>query len=73
VLAAVGNKEAIRGLVNGLGCDYSKLRQFKTSENYDYNGQYRVDIAMALLEITGQNFGTDQKRWTLWLDQQKPF
>jgi HEAT repeat protein len=73
VLAEVGNREAIRGLINGLGCDYSKLKRFKTSDEYDYNTQYRVDIAMALQDVTGQNFGTDQKRWTLWLDQEKPF
>jgi HEAT repeat protein len=66
VLNAIGNKEAIRGLINGLGCDYSKLKRSKTN---DYNAQYRADIAMALLDITGQNFGTDQKRWTQWLDQ----
>ena len=63
------NKEAIRGLVNGLGCDYSRLKRFKTNDDYDFNGEYRGEIAKALQEITGQNFGTDQKRWTLWVDQ----
>lgn len=71
VLVAVRNKEAIRGLVNGLGCDYSKLKEFKTSRDYDYNGEYRGRIAKALKEITGQDFGVDQKLWLLWLDQQK--
>ena len=69
VLAAVRNKEAIQGLINGLGCDYSRLHRFKTNDDYDYNGEYRGEIAKVLQEITGQNFGTDQKRWTLWLDQ----
>lgn len=69
VLAAVRNKEAIRGLVNGLGCDYSRLKRFKTNDDYDFNGEYRGEIAKTLQEITGQNFGTDQKRWTLWVDQ----
>ena len=71
VLVAVRNKEAVRALINGLGCDYSKLYRFKTNRDYDYNGEYRARIAEALKEITGQNFGTDQKRWLLWLDQQK--
>src|SRR5690349_6925410 len=71
VLVAVRNKEAIRGLVNGLGCDYSKLKEFKTSRDYDYNGEYRGRITKALKEITGQDFGVDQKLWLLWLDQQK--
>jgi HEAT repeat protein len=70
VLAAVRNKEAVQGLVNGLGCDYSKLTRFKTNSDYDFNGEYRGNIAKALQEITGQNFGTDQRRWTSWLSQQ---
>lgn len=59
----------MRGLVRGLGCDYSKLNRWKTNPDYDYNTEYRGDIAKALQEITGENFGTDQKRWILWLDQ----
>ena len=70
VLAAVRNKEAVKGLVNGLSCDYSKLRPPKTNPDDDFNGEYRGYIAKALQEITGQNFGTDQKRWTSWLNQQ---
>jgi HEAT repeat protein len=73
VLAGVKNKEAIQGLVNGLGCDYSKLPRFKTPADHDFNAQYRGEIAKALQKITGENFGTDQKRWTLWLNQQKVF
>ena len=70
VLAAVRNREAIQGLINGLSCDYSKLKRYKTNDDYNYNGEYRGDIAKALQEITGENFGVDQKRWTLWLNQQ---
>ena len=70
VLAAVRNKEAVQGLVNGLGCDYSKLRPPKTNPDDDFNGEYRGDIAKALKEITGQNFGTDQQQWTSWLSRQ---
>jgi HEAT repeat protein len=70
VLAAVRNKEAIAGLVNGLGCDYSKLTPPKTNPDDDFNGEYRGEIAKALQQITGENFGTDQKRWTSWLSQQ---
>jgi len=70
VLAAVKNKEAIQGLINGLGCDYSKLDRGKTSPDHDFNGEYRGHIAKALHEITGENFGTDQKRWTSWLQSQ---
>lgn len=73
VLAAVRNKEAMRGLVSGLGCDYSKLNRWKTNRDHDYNREYREEIAKALQEITGENFGADQKRWTLWLDQEKGF
>lgn len=73
VLAAVRNKEAMQGLVNGLGCDYSTLNEWKTNSDYDYNGKYREKIAKALQEITGENFGTDQKQWSVWLDQQKVF
>jgi len=73
VLAGVRNKEAVKGLVNGLGCDYSKLRPPKTNPDDDFNGEYRGNIAKALKEITGQNFGTDQQQWTLWLNQQKAF
>jgi len=73
VLAAVRNRDAVQGLVNGLGCDYSKLTRFKTNRDYDFNGEYRGDIAKALQEITGQSFGTDQKQWTSWLSQQKAF
>ena len=64
------NKEAIAGLVNGLGCDYSKLTPPKTNPDDDFNGEYRGEIAKALQQITGENFGTDQKRWTSWLSQQ---
>jgi HEAT repeat protein len=70
VLAAVRNKEAIAGLVNGLGCDYSRLTRFKISRDHDFNGDYRGEIAKALQKITGEKFGTDQKRWTSWLNQQ---
>lgn len=69
VLGAVRTKEAIKGLVEGLGCDYSKLHRPKTNDDYDYNGEYRGEIAKALQEITSQNFGTDQKRWTQWLEK----
>ena len=72
-LAAVRNKEAVQGLVSGLGCDYSKLNRWKTNSDHDYNREYREEIAKALQEITGEKFGTDQKRWILWLDQQKVF
>jgi HEAT repeat protein len=71
VLAAVRNKEAVQGLISGLGCDYSKLERWKRNKDYDYNREYREEMAKALQEITGENFGTDQKRWILWLDQQK--
>ena len=71
VLAAVGNREAIRGLVDGLGCDYSKLNWPKRSWEHDNDREYKNDIANALKEITGENFGVEQKRWALWLDQRK--
>jgi hypothetical protein len=70
VLAAVKNSDAIRGLVNGLGCDYSKLNRGKTNRDHDYNREYREEIAKALKQLTGQDFGVDQNRWTLWLNQQ---
>jgi HEAT repeat protein len=71
VLAAVRNREAIRGLVDGLGCDYSKLNWPKRSREHDNDREYKDGIANALKEITGENFGVDQKRWALWLDQRK--
>jgi HEAT repeat protein len=71
VLAAVGNREAIRGLVDGLGCDYSKLNWPKLSREHDNDREYKNDIADALKEITGENFGVDQERWARWLDQRK--
>jgi len=69
VLAALKSKQAVQGLINGLGCDYSNLKRGKTNNDYDYNGEYRGEIVKALQEITGQNFGTDQKRWTEWLEK----
>jgi HEAT repeat protein len=72
-LAAVKNKEAIQGLVDGLGCDYSKPDRLKTSPDHDFNREYREEIAKALQLVTGESFGTDQKRWLLWLDQRRTF
>lgn len=69
VLAAVRNKEALQGLVNGLGCDYSNLNRHKTPRDYDYNGEFREAIAKTLHQITGENFGIDQQRWALWLEK----
>ena len=73
LLAAVKNKEAIQGLISGLGCDHSKLERWKTDPNHDFSSEVRDEIAKALQEITGENFGPDQQRWQLWLDQQKVF
>jgi HEAT repeat protein len=73
VLAAVKTKEAIAGLVNGLDCDYSKLNRGKTARDHDYNREYRDEIAAALKQITGRDFGTDKKQWMIWLNQQKDF
>ena len=69
VLAAVRNKEAMQGLITGLGCDYSNVERWKTPSDYDFNREYREAIAKTLQEITGENFGVDQGRWQLWLDQ----
>jgi HEAT repeat protein len=71
VLAAVRTREAIIGLVNGLGCDYSSLKGFKVPRDHDYNREYRDKIVTTLTEITGKDFGTDKKKWLGWLDQQK--
>jgi HEAT repeat protein len=71
VLAAVKTKEAIIGLVNGLGCDYSNLKGFKLTRYHDNNREYRDRILTTLIEITGKDFGTDKKSWLGWLDQQK--
>jgi HEAT repeat protein len=73
VLAAVKTKEAIAGLVNGLDCDYSKLNRGKTAPDHDYNREYRDEIATALKQLTGRDFGTDKKQWMIWLGQQKEF
>ncbi len=59
VLAAVRNGEAIRGLGDGLGCDYSNLNPGKTGPDYDPNREYREEIVNALKEITGEDFGID--------------
>jgi len=67
VLGAVGTDEAIAGLVNGLGCDYSRLRRGKVSSDHDYNQEYRTQIATTLKELTGNDFGIDQKKWREWL------
>jgi HEAT repeat protein len=71
VLAAVKTKEAILGLVNGLGCDYSKLQPGKVAPDHDNNRQFRETIQKTLVEITGKDFGTDKTKWLDWLDQQK--
>ena len=71
VLAAVKTKEAIIGLVNGLGCDYSNLKGFKVTRDHNYDHEYRDKIVTNLIEITGKDFGTDKKKWLGWLDQQK--
>ncbi len=70
VLAAVKNKEAVQGLVTGLGCDYSNIERWKTHSDHDFNTEFREEIAKALHQITGENFGPGQKQWQLWLDQQ---
>jgi HEAT repeat protein len=67
VLGAVKTRDAIAGLVEGLGCDYSGLRRGKVSADHDYNREYRDEIATTLKEITGSDFGTDKKKWTDWL------
>lgn len=73
VLAAVKTRDAIAGLVNGLACDYSNLKEPKTSPDHDYDREYREKIATSLTEITGKNFGIDQKKWIGWLDLEKAF
>ena len=67
VLRAVKTREAIAGLVDGLGCDYSGLEMGKVSADRDYNREYRDEIATTLKEITGSDFGIDKKKWTDWL------
>ena len=73
LLAAVKNKEAIQGLISALGCDHSKLERWKTDPNHDFSSEVREEIAKALQEITGENFGADQQGWQLWFDHQKVF
>jgi hypothetical protein len=41
--------------------------------DHDYNREYRDEIAAALKQLTGRDFGTDKKQWMIWLDQQKEF
>jgi HEAT repeat protein len=73
MLAAMRSREAMQGLISGLGCDYFTLERPKTSPDYDYNGEYREAIAKTLQKVTGENFGVDQQRWALWLNQQRAF
>jgi len=70
-LTGIKTREAIAGLINGLGCDYSKLEEGKVTRDHNYNREYRNRIVTSLKEITGKDFGTDQKEWLGWLDQQK--
>lgn len=71
VLAAVRTRAALAGLINGLGCDYSNLKEMKMSRDRDYNREYKDKIASTLIEITGKDFGIDKKKWIGWLDQQR--
>jgi hypothetical protein len=71
VLGAVKTREAIAGLVNGLGCDYSSLERRKVSADHDYNREYRDEITTTLKEITGGDFGIDKKKWSDWLHRER--
>ncbi|HZE71463.1 MAG TPA: HEAT repeat domain-containing protein [Pyrinomonadaceae bacterium] len=73
VLAVVRTREAITSLINGLGCDYSRLKEMKMNADHDYNREYRDKILKALIEITGKDLGTDNKKWLSWLNQQRTF
>src|SRR5262249_18340825 len=73
VLAAVKTKEALAGLINGLDCDYSKLKRGKTPSDHDYDAEYRKQIASTLKSLTGNDFQTDKKQWLTWLEEQKTF
>jgi hypothetical protein len=55
-------RPATRPSLAGLGCEYSNLKGFKVTRDHDYDREYRDRIATTLIEVTGKDFGTDQKK-----------
>lgn len=68
-LGQIGSREAIAGLIEGLGLDFSHLKQFKASR--DYNPRMIREIGEALKTATGQDFGKDAERWKAWFTGQE--
>lgn len=65
-LGKIGGTEAIAGLIEGLGLDFSYLRRAKVPPSYDHNPRIRKEIATALKMATGQDFGADAVQWKAW-------
>jgi HEAT repeat protein len=54
---------AIQALINALGIDFAAMAYGSKDMMNDNNERYRARIAGYLNEMTGEDFGTDQKKW----------
>ena len=63
-LGQQGSREAFAALIELLA---EKLDRFGDSEFIDRDGWRRI-IAAHLIELSGESFGIDAKKWQTWLD-----
>ncbi len=72
ILAAVPDSpQAIKALIAALDIDYNAVAKGKEVMR-DQTERVRREISEALQKLTGQNFGTDKKRWVEWFTRTHP-
>jgi HEAT repeat protein len=66
ILAAIPDSpEAIKALIDALDINFNAVATGKNVME-DQNKRVRMEISEDLQKLTGQNFGTDKKRWMEW-------